>query len=396
MESLRVSDATRLSNEQLVAAAQRNGVEENVLRAIQTVESAGPGFASDGRPLISFEPYWFSQTTGGRFDASHPAISNGASRAYLGGGQASRWTRLAEAYALDPDAALGATSWGVFQLPGRYFDDAGYANVFLFVQDMAQSETRQLAAFEAYAQRKELIDELQSRDWAAFAAAFEGDANAANYAQALARAYATLTAANDPYLASLRAQDPRPLTREDYAAVAAELGCEPEAIQAVAAVESGRQGAFDANGRVTILFEPHKFSGFTNRQYDVSHPNISYRSWDPTRYPRTQDGCWAQLREAYALNPEAAIKSASWGLLQIMGFNYQPCGFASARELVTDMARSQVQQLRAFVNFVRSNNLVGALVAKDWAAFAAGYNGTGQVEYYSSRMQSEYNRLKGT
>ncbi len=383
-----------MTDAQIAAAAARLSVEEKVIRALVKVESAGLGFAADGRPLLSFEPFWFSKMTEGRFDASHPAISQPTNRAYLGGNQASRWTKLAEAYALDPDAALAAASWGAFQLPGRYFDDAGYANVYAFVQDMSQSETRQLAAFEAYARRKELIDELQRRDWTAFAEAFEGEAGAASYAATLAAAYATLAPPADPYLDSLRTANMAPLTRADFETVAAELGCEVEAIQAVAAVESGRAGAFDANGRVTILFEPHKFSQFTHHAHDATHPNISYRSWDPTRYPRTQDGRWAQLREAYALDQDAAVASASWGLLQIMGFNFTPCGFPNAKALVSDMAQSQVKQLAAFVKFVQANHLTAALVAKDWPTFAAGYNGSGQVDYYAGRMASEYDRLK--
>jgi hypothetical protein len=174
------------------------------------------------------------------------------------------------------------------------------------------------------------------------------------------------------------------------------LGCEVEAIQAVVQVESGSAGAFAANGKPIILFEPHIFSRRTNRQYDTSHPTISYRSWDATKYPRTQDGRWAQLREAYALNPQEAIASASYGLFQIMGFNHNACGFPDPKSFVSDMCRSQAQQLKAFANFVRSNNLADELVRKDWEGFAAGYNGSGQVERYGRLMREAYERLKAT
>lgn len=395
LATLRVQDATRLTSAQIEAAAQRLGIEAKVLQALIKVESSGPGFSSDGRPLISFEPYWFSKLTDGRFDASHPILSQHASHAYLGGNQASRWTKLAEAYALDPDAALGAASWGVFQLPGRYYDDAGYPNVFTFVQDLTQSEARQLAAFEAYARRKELVDELQRRDWPAFANTFEGEETATAYASALAAAYNTLAPSADPYLDSLVAENVSQLTRTDFEAVATELNCEVEAIQAVAEVECGSHMAFAANGRPTILFEPHIFSRRTNHAYDVSHPNISYRSWDASRYPRTQDGRWAQLREAYGLDPEAAVASASWGAFQVMGFNHAAGGFATAKDFVADMAKSQKRQLAAFVGYVRTNNLADELTRKDWDGFARGYNGSGQVERYGGLMRAAYNRLKG-
>jgi len=365
-----------------------------VLRAVIKVESAGPGF-SDGRPLLSFEPFNFSQATGGRFDASNPGVSQPSNRAYLGGNQASRWSKLSEAYGLDPAAALGAASWGAFQLPGRYFADAGYPSAFAFVADMSQSEARQLAAFEAYLTRKGLIDELQRRDWDTFARAYEGENGAGQYASALARAFATITPpTTDGFLDTLVAGNTAGLTRADFEAIATQLGCEVEAVQAVVQVESGSLGAFAGNGKPVILYEPHIFSRRTNRQYDSSHPSISYRSWDATKYPRTQDGRWAQLREAYALDPQNAVASASWGLFQIMGFNHGACGFPDAKAFVADMCRSQAQQLKAFAAFVTFNNLADELVRKDWEGFAAGYNGQGQVERYGRLMREAYERLK--
>ncbi len=395
LDGLRAQDAARLTSDALAAAAQRLGIgEANVLNAIVRVESGGPGFSA-GKLLISFEPFYFSQATGGRFDASHPAVSN-QNRAPLGGTQTSRWAKLAEAYALDPDAALGATSWGAFQLPGRYFTTAGYSDVFAFVEDLAKSEARQLAAFEAYIASASLADELQRRDWVGFAGEFEGGPGAAAYATALANAFAALPPlVNDGYLESLRAGSTAPLTRADYETIATQLGCEVEAVQAVVEVESGRAGAFGADGRPIILFEPHIFSRRTNRRFDATHPTISYPSWDASKYPRAQADRWNQLAAAYALDPVNAVASASYGLFQIMGFNHAACGFPDPKSFVTDMCVSQARQLAAFAAFVRSNNLADELVRKDWEGFARGYNGSGQVERYGGMMRDAYNRLKG-
>ncbi|HRP11261.1 MAG TPA: N-acetylmuramidase domain-containing protein [Terricaulis sp.] len=395
LEGLRAQSAVRLSDADIAAAAQRLGVEANVLRALIKVESAGPGF-SNNRPLLGFEPFVFSQNTGARHDSSHPQISSSSSRAYLGGAQDARWARLAEAYALDKEAALGAASWGAFQLPGRYYAEAGYANVYAFVQALSHSEASQLAAFEAYVARNGLADELQRKDWAAFARAYEGEAGAGQYASALQRAYASFPPETDGYLESLVAGSRAPLTAADFASVAAELGCEPAAVQAVVEVESGSLGAFGADGRPIILYEPHIFSRRTERRYDASHPNISYRTWDASKYPRAQADRWEQLRQAYALSPQDAVASASWGKFQIMGFNHAACGFADPKSFVADMCRSEVQQLKAFAAFVRSNNLADELQRKDWDGFAAGYNGTGQVERYGRLMREAYQRITAT
>jgi hypothetical protein len=78
-----------------------------------------------------------------------------------------------------------------------------------------------------------------------------------------------------------------------------------------------------------------------------------------------------------------------------MGFNHAACGFPDPKAFVTDMCRSQAQQLKAFAAFVRSNNLADELVRKDWEGFARGYNGSGHVERYGGMMRAADNRLKG-
>jgi hypothetical protein len=398
LESLRATDAARLTADQIGGLAASLGIEAAAVRAVVQVESAGAGFAADGRPLILFEPTWFREATGGRFDGSHPALSPApGARVNLGRTQAERWAMLQQAHALDPAAALGATSWGAFQTPGRYFRECGYGSVEEMVADLARSEARQLSAFERYLRSQGLIDELQRRDWAGFARAYEGEAGAGQYASALERAYRQLAPPppQADYLASLRAEDPRALTVDDFAAAAQRLGCEREAIQAVVQVESGPGGAFSPDGRPVILYEPHIFSRRTQRRYDATHPNISYPSWDRTRYPRDQASRWAQLAEAYALEPEHAVASASYGLFQIMGFNHQLCGFPTAQAFVADYCKSQVRQLAAFEAYIRNTGLTDELQRLDWEGFARGYNGAGQVERYGRLMREAYNRLKG-
>lgn len=398
LETLRAADASRLTPSQIDALASSLGVEPLVIRAVVQVESAGAGFAADGRPLILFEPFWFSQATGGRFDASNPNVSQPTiRRADLGGTQAQRWSKLAEAYGLAPAEALGATSWGAFQTPGRYFAACGYASVFDFVSDVSQSEARQLAAFDRYLRSQGLVDELQRKDWDGFARGYEGEAGAGAYATALASAFAQLVRASGgaSFVDGLVCETNAPLGAADFRATAERLGCEAAAVQAVVQVESG-SAAFAADGRPIILYEPHIFSRLTNRKFDATNPNVSYPTWDRTKYPRDQAGRYAQLKEAYGLDPENAVASASWGLFQIMGMNYRACGFESATSFVKEMSKSTVKQLAAFEGFVRSNNLIDELQRKDWEGFARVYNGPGQVERYGRLLREAYERITAT
>jgi hypothetical protein len=198
------------------------------------------------------------------------------------------------------------------------------------------------------------------------------------------------------FIASLVAVDKGPLKQSDYAEAAKFLGCEPEAVMAVVAVESGSSG-FASDGRPLILFEPHVFSRLTKRAYDATHPKISYVTWDKTKYPKTQDARWDQLAEAAELDLENAVASASWGRFQLMGFNYPRCGFANAREFVAAMARSEREQLRAFEQFVARAGIADELHPDrlDWAGFALVYNGKGYAENkYDTRLAEFYAKYK--
>jgi hypothetical protein len=193
----------------------------------------------------------------------------------------------------------------------------------------------------------------------------------------------------------LRAESRETLKRADFEAVAARLGCEWEAVAAVAEVESGRLGGFGPDGKLVILFERHLFSRKTNSRYDASHPNISNPS--PGGYPRTQEERWAQLAQAYALDPEAALQSASYGRFQVLGQNFTNLNMANAKTYVAKLAKSEKDQLDAFEGFVKANGLVDELQRKDWAGFAARYNGPGYAaNQYDTKMAQAYARQKAT
>jgi hypothetical protein len=58
------------------------------------------------------------------------------------------------------------------------------------------------------------------------------------------------------------------------------------------------------------------------------------------------------------------------------------------------MCRSLQDQLQAFVHFLISVQADGALAQKDWAAFAAAYNGAGyQDKRYDLLIAAKYQEL---
>lgn len=196
-----------------------------------------------------------------------------------------------------------------------------------------------------------------------------------------------------PRLDELRTDTLGRPTEAELVRLANILGVEAATMFAVVEVESGRMGGFAPDGRMFILFEPHLFSRMTNRRYDATNPRVSYRSRNPRAYPRTQEERWRQLEEAYALDPNAALSATSWGSTQILGMNFQRCGFETVGEFVRFMAQSEANQLEAtLVGFVRANNAADELQRKDWEGFAGIYNGSGQVERYGALLRDAYAR----
>lgn len=176
--------------------------------------------------------------------------------------------------------------------------------------------------------------------------------------------------------------DALPLVRADFEQAARELGCEVAAIRAVSKVESGGRTGFDHLKRPIIRYENHYFKRLTNGRYNISHPDLS-NDYKSAGYKRThnakgnayQDQQWNLLQAAFALAPEAAVMSCSWGMFQVMAEHYRDLGWTSVEQFVKDMFFSEGQHLRAFLGFCRANHLVRYLQKHQWASFALRYNG---------------------
>jgi LysM repeat protein len=183
------------------------------------------------------------------------------------------------------------------------------------------------------------------------------------------------------------------ITDNDYRKAAKELGCEVEVLKAIGEQESGKLkalglGSFDKQHRPTILYERHCFSKLTNGTYDKTNSDIS----SPTAYiagtvkkdkKYFDDGnhyglfSWQYMKfaKAYALNKDAAIRSCSWGTFQVMGDNFNICGFGSSFEFAKAMSKSELEHLKALVAFCKGNKLQHALITKNWPIIAKVYNG---------------------
>jgi hypothetical protein len=187
---------------------------------------------------------------------------------------------------------------------------------------------------------------------------------------------------------------------ESYGHAAWFLSCEAAALRAVGSVEAGQLGAFNDDGTPVILFERHKFEKHTNGRFHGERlPNtnaewgvISWPTWGGYGPTSVQH---AKLAYAVTLDRVAALKSASWGLFQILGENYAAAGFADLQGFINAMYRDVDEHLRALVMFIRNTpRLHQALKARDWPIVAFHYNGPKFVENrWDSKMAAAYERL---
>lgn len=185
-----------------------------------------------------------------------------------------------------------------------------------------------------------------------------------------------------------------PLKYDDFLDDARLLGCEPEAIQAVARVESKGSG-FDKNGFPITLFEAHWFHKLTKGRFTVSHPHLSSVNWNRSLYGRTAEAEAARLQEASGLDRTAALQSASWGLFQIMGFNHASCGHKTVQSFVNQMCKDHNSQLALFVSYIQTRGLADELRDRRWADFARLYNGSAYAKNkYDQKLETAYQHFK--
>ena len=171
--------ATPLTANGLQYAMDTLSIDAPTLWAMVFVETHGCGYFPSRRPQILFERHLFSKATNGEFDSSAPDVSNPVAGGYGAGGD-NQYTRLAQAYALDADSALGSASWGLGQILGQHATHIGYNSVGDMVTAMATSEDEQLKAVVGFIQWTGLQSALQQQNWAAYARSYNGPDYAKN------------------------------------------------------------------------------------------------------------------------------------------------------------------------------------------------------------------------
>lgn len=186
-------------------------------------------------------------------------------------------------------------------------------------------------------------------------------------------------------------------TTAEIVKAAREAKIEPAALLAIAEVESGGQLFATVKGRnePLIRFEGHYFYrllGKDKREAALRSGLASPRAGGVPN-PRTQAERWKLLRRAEMIDREAARRSTSWGVGQVMGDHWQWLGYKSVDALITEVRSGAAGQVKLMLRFIEKSAMQDLLNTHQWERFALRYNGPAYARYdYHTKMATAHRR----
>lgn len=187
-----------LTNEQIKDLANKHDIEYAGLKAVVEVEASGKGFIGDA-PKILYEPHIMHRlltkknyiTIRNNLMKAHPNLCYPRWGTYKYGAESIQHRRLEIASQFNRDTALESCSWGLGQVMGFHWKSLGYESLQAFINDMYESEAKQLEAMIRFIKVNGLLLALKNKDWVKFARGYNGSGYAKNkYHIKLANAYA--------------------------------------------------------------------------------------------------------------------------------------------------------------------------------------------------------------
>lgn len=181
------------------------------------------------------------------------------------------------------------------------------------------------------------------------------------------------------------------------------IGIDSAILKAITEVECKGNGFF-TDGSCTILFERHiffnqvtqKFGSEQAQQWSIKYPNICFETRSQSAYFGGKRE-WERVNLAKNLDPECALLSTSFGMFQIMGFNYKICGYSNVGEYVSDMIKSEKYQVGAVSMYIKNyanGKLYKAVTSLDFNEIARLFNGNDYaVNNYNGKLKDAYKKF---
>lgn len=189
----------------------------------------------------------------------------------------------------------------------------------------------------------------------------------------------------------------------DIPRIGSEIGVGEDELHAFMDAETSGSG-FDSQGRPKMLFEPHVF--YRNlkgsKRDQAVKEGLAYPTQGEAPYPRDS---YPRLLKAMAIDTTAAMKSASWGLGQILGENHVAAGYATVQDMIRAFMDDEEVHLDAVVKFLVANKIdddLRALAAltrsttpDDCRPIARVYNGSGYAKgQYHVKLARAHNKWR--
>lgn len=171
-----------------------------------------------------------------------------------------------------------------------------------------------------------------------------------------------------------------------------QIGIDPYWLKAVLSQESNANSS-------AIRFEPHLFNRFMNKKNRPER--MPHTPRDPEQCRRSGKGCptatpsesdKAAFETAYKIDKEAAIRSTSWGLGQVMGehlLKIQPDPDKAVETFYRDSAGISASLLVKW--FKQNPQALQHAKNKDFKAFSLIYNGPAAPSSYWAKLERGYN-----
>ena len=172
-----------IGDAEYVNAANKLGVEVELMKAIAEKESRGLGFRRVGQATILFERHKmrehlvatkkYSSTKINELTEKYPGIVNTETGDY----NSSSYEKLETAKTIDIDCAIKSCSWGRFQVMGENFLWGKYSSSQELELAMNACDLQQFKYFVAFLEKKNgMLDALLSKNWEKIAKCYNGKA----------------------------------------------------------------------------------------------------------------------------------------------------------------------------------------------------------------------------
>jgi hypothetical protein len=188
------------------------------------------------------------------------------------------------------------------------------------------------------------------------------------------------------------------ITQEYLETKASELNVDWRVLKAFQVVEC-RGSGFNADGTPKVLFERHVFLQrlVANKQTKLA---TQLQRTRPDLCNRTPGGYGSyavqhqKLDQAAQYDRSSALEACSWGIGQVMGYQWRVLGYASLQHFINHMYAGEQQQFDAAIKYLQVNKLIDEMQRKDYAGLAKGYNGAGyKANNYHVKLKDAVEKL---